>query len=232
MKYVIGLDYGSDSCRAVVVDAISGAEMASAVKYYPRWMEGKYCVPTANQYRQHPLDYIEGGPLNKRREEISEWLDATNPDLSAFYKRGGKIIVTVGTMDNIASSGAQLDYYQSLINKMGQKKIDDFARLYVIPQASHGLSGKSYKMNGEGKSVIVRNIPRPNSDDKIDMLIFWVEKNQAPAKTLVVGENGRIDVKVQGKGYLLCSYPNYPRYIEGPTEQVSSYVSAAPVQVP
>jgi len=60
MKYVIGLDYGSDSCRAVVIDAITGAEMASAVKNYPRWMEGKYCVPTANQYRQHPLDYIEG----------------------------------------------------------------------------------------------------------------------------------------------------------------------------
>ena len=60
MKYVIGLDYGSDSCRAVVVNAITGEEMASAVKYYPRWMEGKYCVPTANQYRQHPLDYIEG----------------------------------------------------------------------------------------------------------------------------------------------------------------------------
>jgi len=60
MKYVIGLDYGSDSCRAVVIDAITGAEMASAVKNYSRWMEGKYCVPTANQYRQHPLDYIEG----------------------------------------------------------------------------------------------------------------------------------------------------------------------------
>lgn len=60
MKYVIGLDYGSDSCRAVVINANTGAEMASAVKYYPRWMEGKYCVPSANQYRQHPLDYIEG----------------------------------------------------------------------------------------------------------------------------------------------------------------------------
>ncbi|MDD3319971.1 MAG: ribulokinase [Paludibacter sp.] len=60
MKYVIGLDYGSDSCRAVIVNAITGEEMASAVKYYPRWMDGKYCVPTANQYRQHPLDYIEG----------------------------------------------------------------------------------------------------------------------------------------------------------------------------
>jgi len=58
-KYVIGLDYGSDSCRAVIVDAYSGDEMASAVKYYSRWAEEKYCVPTANQYRQHPLDYVE-----------------------------------------------------------------------------------------------------------------------------------------------------------------------------
>jgi len=58
-KYVIGLDYGSDSARAVVVNAESGEEMASSVKYYPRWMDGKYCVPTANQYRQHPQDYID-----------------------------------------------------------------------------------------------------------------------------------------------------------------------------
>ena len=59
MKYVIGLDYGSDSARAVVVNAETGKELASSVKYYPRWMEGKYCVPTANQYRQHPQDYID-----------------------------------------------------------------------------------------------------------------------------------------------------------------------------
>ena len=59
MSYVIGLDYGTDSCRAVIVETATGKEIASAVQNYPRWAEGKYCEPKANQYRQHPLDYME-----------------------------------------------------------------------------------------------------------------------------------------------------------------------------
>ncbi len=58
-KYVIGLDYGSDSCRAIIADVTNGNEIASSVKYYPRWMKGSYCDPRSNRYRQHPLDYIE-----------------------------------------------------------------------------------------------------------------------------------------------------------------------------
>ncbi|MDR1667213.1 MAG: ribulokinase [Bacteroidales bacterium] len=58
-QLVTGIDYGTDSCRAVIVDAATGAEVASAVKYYPRWAAGKYCDPAKNCYRQHPLDYIE-----------------------------------------------------------------------------------------------------------------------------------------------------------------------------
>jgi len=178
--------------------------------------------------KANPLDYVEGGALNKRREEISAWLDSTNPDLSAFYNRGGKMIVTMGTMDNLASCGAQLDYYQSLIDKMGQKKIDDFARLFVVPQGGHGLSGKSYKINGEGKSTPARNIPGPSQNDYIDILTSWVEKKQAPAKTLAVDEKGKVGADTNVKGYLLCSYPNYPKYVSGSSDMVSSYVSAAP----
>lgn len=58
-KYVIGLDYGSDSARAIVVNALTGEQLATAVKYYPRWQKGLYCNPAINQYRQHPADYIE-----------------------------------------------------------------------------------------------------------------------------------------------------------------------------
>lgn len=59
MKYTIGLDYGTDSVRALVVDQ-NGKEVASHVHYYQRWKEGKYCKPAESQFRQHPLDYIEG----------------------------------------------------------------------------------------------------------------------------------------------------------------------------
>lgn len=59
-SYVIGVDYGTDSVRSVIVNTNTGQEIASAVFYYPRWKEGKYCNSERNQFRQHPLDYIEG----------------------------------------------------------------------------------------------------------------------------------------------------------------------------
>lgn len=58
--YVIGVDYGSDSVRAVLVNARNGAVVASSVYAYPRWQAGLYCLPAENQFRQHPLDHIEG----------------------------------------------------------------------------------------------------------------------------------------------------------------------------
>ncbi len=58
-KYVIGVDYGTDSCREIIADVKTGEEVSAAISYYPRWKEGKYCDPLKNQYRQHPLDYIE-----------------------------------------------------------------------------------------------------------------------------------------------------------------------------
>lgn len=59
-RYVIGIDYGSDSCRGVITDTDNGHELASEVFYYPRWKQGMYCDASIAQFRQHPLDYVEG----------------------------------------------------------------------------------------------------------------------------------------------------------------------------
>jgi L-ribulokinase len=59
-KFVIGIDYGTDSVRTVVVNATNGTTAGSSVFEYPRWKKGLYCSPSVNSFRQHPLDYTEG----------------------------------------------------------------------------------------------------------------------------------------------------------------------------
>ena len=59
-SFVIGVDYGTDSVRSIIVNAHNGQEVASSVFFYSRWKEGLFCNPTKNQFRQHPLDYVEG----------------------------------------------------------------------------------------------------------------------------------------------------------------------------
>lgn len=58
-KFIIGIDFGTDSCRALVVDASTGKEIAAHTAFYPRWKQNLYCEPSQNQYRQHPQDYID-----------------------------------------------------------------------------------------------------------------------------------------------------------------------------
>jgi L-ribulokinase len=59
-KYVIGIDYGTDSVRSVVVDTTDGKIAGTSVFEYQRWKDGLFCDPGINQFRQHPLDYLEG----------------------------------------------------------------------------------------------------------------------------------------------------------------------------
>lgn len=87
-KLVIGIDYGTDSCRAVVINASSGKEIAEHTAFYPRWRRGLYCDASKNQYRQHPQDYMDSleeviqGVLskltsNERQQIVSMGIDTT-----------------------------------------------------------------------------------------------------------------------------------------------------------
>jgi L-ribulokinase len=59
-SFVIGVDFGTDSVRAVIVDTANGDEVSSSVFYYPMWRDGLFCNASVNQFRQHPQDYIDG----------------------------------------------------------------------------------------------------------------------------------------------------------------------------
>jgi feruloyl esterase len=167
--------------------------------------------PSAN-----PLDYVEGGTFETRRHELSQWLDSTDPDLSHFAGRGGKLIVAIGTDDTLASPGAQLDYYQSVIDKMGRARVDSFGRLFVIPQVGHGLRGNNYSIDGNGKTIPVA--PIPSAFDRVQLLIDWVEHGSVPGKS--------ITVTAGDKTMPMCSYPSFPRYVSGPVSLAASYACA------
>jgi L-ribulokinase len=100
--FVIGVDYGTDSIRSIIVDADDGKEIASAVHYYRRWEEGKYCKPAENQFRQHPLDYIEGLEIT-----IKEALSKTTREIAGKI-RGISVDTTGSTPVAVDQTGMPL----------------------------------------------------------------------------------------------------------------------------
>lgn len=79
--YVIGIDFGTDSVRSLLVNAADGSEVATAVVEYPRWKQGLYCHAASNRFRQHPLDYIEG-----LEQSIKACLQQAGPDIAKQVK--------------------------------------------------------------------------------------------------------------------------------------------------
>ncbi|MFI5195083.1 MAG: ribulokinase [Chitinophagales bacterium] len=82
--FVIGVDFGTDSVRTIIVNAGSGQEVAASLFYYPRWKSGQYCNPSINQFRQHPKDYLEGMEYT-----IRDCLSKAGPDVTSRIRAIG-----------------------------------------------------------------------------------------------------------------------------------------------
>lgn len=100
--FVIGVDYGSDSVRSVVLNATNGEEIAAAVFEYPRWKKGLYCDPAANRFRQHPLDYVEGLEYT-----VKECLAKAGPEVAKNVK-GISVDTTGSTPVAVDANGTPL----------------------------------------------------------------------------------------------------------------------------
>ena len=100
--FVIGVDYGTDSVRSMIVNAINGQEIASSIFYYPRWKDALYCDASINQFRQHPLDYVEG-----LEDTIKRCLLQAGPNVAANVK-GISIDTTGSTPVAVDETGTPL----------------------------------------------------------------------------------------------------------------------------
>ena len=102
-KLFIGLDFGSDSVRALLVDA-QGKELASAVHNYRRWSEGRYCNAGCGQFRQHPLDYLDG--MEDVLKRVLRYADSRNV-------AGISVDTTASTPCAVDKSGMPLAMYNA-----------------------------------------------------------------------------------------------------------------------
>lgn len=164
--------------------------------------------------------YVEGGDLDVRRRELSAWMDTSDTDFDAFYRRGGKLIIKFGADDFIAKAGSQIDFFDRLSKDMGPDRLDAFARIYGIPQGGHGMhaDAKNWSVDGLGKPLPVEAVP--SASDQLAMLTEWVEKQVTPPKFLVA---------TSGKRSLpICSFPAYPRYTSGDPAAAKSYICTRP----
>lgn len=108
--YVLGVDFGTDSVRVLLVDN-RGGHLSEASSRYPRWAEGKYCDAAKNRFRHHPLDYLESLEESVSNivaglspEEISQIrgisFDTTGSTPAAVNARGKPLALTEGFREN------------------------------------------------------------------------------------------------------------------------------------
>jgi len=111
IKYTIGLDYGTDSVRSVIVNVETGEVAATSVFNYPRWKKGLYSDALNNRFRQHPKDYLEGleftitdalkqAPAEVAENVIAISVDTTGSTPVAVDERGTPLSMTPGFEEN------------------------------------------------------------------------------------------------------------------------------------
>ena len=153
--------------------------------------------------------------FSARIREISEMFDTTNPDLSPFLDRGGKLILKGNGADYQRSLMQEVSYYKSVVARMGQARVDSFIRFYVTPGVNHG--GEGVMSNGE---------PVPSDVDLLGALDSWSETGQAPGTLTQVTQERDAPFKVVASRPM-CRYPLYPRYMgEGDPKAAESFTCA------
>lgn len=164
--------------------------------------------------------------IRQSKEKGAPDLDSTNPDLSRFAARGGKLILYHGWDDAAISPGSTVGYFKEVQRTMGEEKVNSFARLYMAPGVEHCAQGPGPSAFGQFGMETVKG-PKYGL---FDSLQNWVEKG-SPVDDVVAtkyepGEGGARKAVMTRP---LCAYPKVVKYSgAGDTNEAANFTCAAP----
>jgi hypothetical protein len=139
-----------------------------------------------------------------RVREVSALIDSTNPDLSAFAARGGKLLMLEYLGDYAQSPYAGTGYYESVVAKLGRASVDGFYKLYTAPNVDHVGTGG------------------PANADFLGALVAWVERSQAPAGQQLIEQDAKPPFATR-RSRPMCEWPAWPRYKSGDANAAASF---------
>jgi len=170
---------------------------------------------------------VEAG-LRLARQKTSSVLDSNDADLKPFYSRGGKLIIYHGWDDPAIPALSSVNYYQSVVDTLGQATTDSFARLYMVPGMQHCEGGPG--PDTFGQSPMWKPDPHYNARTALEL---WVEKGTAPAAIIATkqvagaqeaGSTPTAPVMTRP----LCPFPQAAKYKgAGDTNAAENFVCAA-----
>ncbi|MFL6274734.1 MAG: tannase/feruloyl esterase family alpha/beta hydrolase [Blastocatellia bacterium] len=159
------------------------------------------------------------GPLVD--EKLAASLNATDANLKAFKARGGKLILYHGWSDAALPPVNTINYLQSVAAKMGQRDLDAFIRLYMVP-------GMQHCGGGPGPSSFGAFVTSTQSDAQHDMSVAierWVEEGIAPGQIIAAKRQNPDPKSPATRTRPLCPYPQVARYKgSGSTDEAANFV--------
>jgi feruloyl esterase len=138
----------------------------------------------------------------KEFQELSAMMDASSPDLSAFRRRGGKLIMKANTTDYTVNPRWVMDYYDKVAQTMGAGVVNGFVRFYIAVGLFHNRNVGTNPLTGARV---------PMYGDFIALLDDWVEQGKAPADTQVLTDMDPTPPFKVNASLPMCRYPMFPR---------------------
>lgn len=154
-------------------------------------------------------------------EKMSAAMNATDPDLTRFRTRGGKLILYHGWCDAAIAPSNAIDYYQSVVKKMGAKPAASFVRLFMVPGMQHCGGGAGANSFGQF------SVATEDADHNIDAALErWVEQGAAPERLIAAKRKNDLDPTSDiERTRPLCAYPMVAHYKgSGSTDDAANFI--------